>query len=311
MENRLKTKDNKSFVSIVIPWYNRKDYFERIISSINMNTDMPFELIIHDDSSSDGTTEYLISRKADISTLILNTGNQLGLANSVNRCVEIAGSKYIVFINSDCIFNRPFLKDLVNVLEKPYVGWIGLTDEGDRPETIDANGTKFSFCPGIGSGCAFAFTTDVWKDIGGFDINCRSGCADSPFQYRSWAKGYFRALITGKKMVRNLSQEEKGNEDSTIGKVNHDCGMPKLFNIKSYNDISINRWNACEDRFRNLENKRENVGNTTTDMNYWHSFSMGLMGEPGYISKINWDTYGKDYNHLQWREMIEGDYNAI
>lgn len=312
--------NNKDFVSICVPNFNRPEYIEPMINSIFKNADLPFELIIHDDASFDGAREKLIENSYNISTLILNNGKNVGLAESINRCVEVASSNYIIFINSDMVFNRSFLKDVVNVLNKPYVGFIGLMDYSNNlNEFIENNGTKFSFKAGIGSGCAFAFRKDVWEDIGRFDSDARSGCADSPFMFRSWYNGYFRAIIEGEPMVRNVSTEKYGNSDSSMGKSGYDCSFPTIFKDDNYLLRCKERWDCVEDRFRTLENDPKYKGNTTTDIHYWDDYSKRIVKNDGKISSIDFnilndkDLYQINENrHVgRWYSEIMKDFRGV
>lgn len=300
--------NNEEFISICVPVFNRPEYINRLIDSIFKFADTPFELIIHDDGSTDGATKELLKRRNDISTIILNNGHQLGLAESIHRCIEIASSEWICFLNADCVFNRRFLRDLVNVLSKEYVGWVGLTDFGEFNEKLVSDDTYFSLKSGMGSGCAFAFRKSSYDQVGGFDVDCRSGCGDTPLQLRYWSKGYFRATMDGDKAVRNLSQEEKGNKDSSIGKTGYDTSLPIIFNCKSYSAWCKERWNKNENRFREHEDKYEHRGNTLTDMSFWNDFSRRLIPEDHKINKINWDGEGHTYNHNRWRDEIEKDF---
>ena len=90
--------NNPDCISLVIPWFSMPVYINRVIKSIHEHADYPFELILHDDGSNKETVFDLMKNRDKISTLILNSGYQLGLASSINRAVALASSKYILFL---------------------------------------------------------------------------------------------------------------------------------------------------------------------------------------------------------------------
>ncbi len=51
--------DSKDKVSIVLATYNQLDYTRLCLRSIRDCTDVPYELIVVDNGSTDGTPEYL------------------------------------------------------------------------------------------------------------------------------------------------------------------------------------------------------------------------------------------------------------
>ena len=46
------------FLSVIIPGYNRFSYLKELVDSIHAKADYPFELLIHDDNSKDGTKNF-------------------------------------------------------------------------------------------------------------------------------------------------------------------------------------------------------------------------------------------------------------
>ncbi len=291
-------KNNPDFISIVLPWFNRPSYIDKVLDSIHEHADYPFEIIISDDSSYDGAYEELIKREHKYSTLIRNTGHQMGLAPSVNRAISLASSKYIIFINSDCIFTRPCFIDIKNVLDKPYVGFLGLYNNRKRTYPyINSNGTDFNLLPGIGEGCAFSFRKEFWETVGGFNNSYCSGTADSPLQYRSWKYGYFRAAIPGSSIVRNLSNEINCI-DGTIGKSGWDLAFPKIFKI-DYEIESKLRFDACENQRTREQEKDASDGN----MKYFDDYGKKVIKDVG----INWQEAMK-HDQSIWEVAIERDF---
>jgi len=93
---------NNLFLSVVVPHFCRIGYLKRALDSLARHADMPFEVIVHDDASSDADREELFGLSDQISITLFNNGHNMGLNEAVNRCVEMASSKYILFICDDC-----------------------------------------------------------------------------------------------------------------------------------------------------------------------------------------------------------------
>lgn len=231
--------DELEFVSVVVPSYNRYHYLEELVDSVHKNADIPFELVVHDDNSNDGTRDKILSNLKDkVSSIILNNGLNLGLAGSINRATTIAGSNYIIMLNADCIISYPVFRDIVNVLKCPFVGCISLmTMAGDNPDIMLINDdTKFQFIRGIGAGCALAYRKDIFDKIGGwYNHVVASGNSDVSFMIRLIKAGYFITalnVVNHDPHVRNLSNERKNCQDSTISDIYYDVSYPRLFGLE-------------------------------------------------------------------------------
>jgi GT2 family glycosyltransferase len=103
-------------VSIIIPVYNRKDYTQKCLESVfSVGAKYPFEIIVVDNSSSDGTKEFLESLGNRIVT-IRNEKN-LGFAKACNQGAKIAQGEYLLFLNNDTIVTKGWVDVLVEELD--------------------------------------------------------------------------------------------------------------------------------------------------------------------------------------------------
>jgi len=286
--------------SVVIPYFLRFEYLRNLLESLHRHADMPFEVIVHDDSGRELRSPELKDR---VSTVILNFGRNLGLAAAANRAVACANGKYILFMNQDCEFIRPCLMDYAKVLDKPYIGILSPYGEPyplNSPEWIEVDGVRFTLNHGISSGCTMAFRKDFWETVGGFEEEIISGCADTPLLYKMYRHGYFRAVVLGERRVRNVSLEDQGNRDSTIGPYG-DCGYPRAFGLSDerYKELCIQRVVACQ---RNQDSNR-NAPMGISNIDYWHGYSVEVMPRNGEISSINWEA-AKRHGQIKWRMYI-------
>ena len=95
-------KQNKPFVSVLMPAYNAEKYIELAIESILNQTYENFEFIIVDDCSTDSTHKIIkkYSIKDKRIKLLRNKINS-GVAKSLNNGLKICKGKYIVRMDSD------------------------------------------------------------------------------------------------------------------------------------------------------------------------------------------------------------------
>ncbi len=109
--------------SIVILTYNGLEYTKQCIQSIRENTRAPYELIVVDNGSTDGTREYL--KSLDDVTVILTEQN-LGFAAGNNKGIQASRGDYIVLLNNDTVVTEGWLCRLVQAAElSPEVGMAG------------------------------------------------------------------------------------------------------------------------------------------------------------------------------------------
>jgi glycosyltransferase involved in cell wall biosynthesis len=90
-------------LSIVIGSYNQRDVLERVLSSFNaQSTTRPFELIVVDSSSTDGTAEMMAAFKSNFHFVPIVQANK-GKAAARNRGVAESKSDIIMITDSDMI----------------------------------------------------------------------------------------------------------------------------------------------------------------------------------------------------------------
>ena len=86
-------------VSVILPVYNRKDLVKKAIDSVQNQTYKNFELIIVDDGSSDGSSDYLLSLVNEFTRYTKHSNRSTAL--SLNTGIQLSCGEYITFIDSD------------------------------------------------------------------------------------------------------------------------------------------------------------------------------------------------------------------
>lgn len=117
-----KIKPNKNKTSIIIPVHNGASYLKKCVESVYANTDSPFELILVDNDSDEQTKKYIMAQEKAVK--IFNRRN-LGFAKAVNQGIRAASGDYMAIVNSDIIFYGNWLKNMLQVLQKPGMGMVG------------------------------------------------------------------------------------------------------------------------------------------------------------------------------------------
>ena len=111
-------------VSIVIPTYNRKSILEKCLYSLeNQKLNKlvkEYEIIVVDDGSTDGTTEWIEAHKSDLPHVILYKQKHGGPALGRNLGVMKARNEIIIFIDSDLIVLSDFIQKHVKKLTSEW-----------------------------------------------------------------------------------------------------------------------------------------------------------------------------------------------
>ena len=94
-------------VSVIIPTHNRVNLLKQTLRSIFSQTLRPFEVIVVDDHSSDGTYGFVKDNFKD-AIIVNNTGRGPGAARNVG--FSISNGDYIKFFDSDDVMTRDTLQ---------------------------------------------------------------------------------------------------------------------------------------------------------------------------------------------------------
>ena len=85
-------------ISVIIPTYNRKHSLPRTLDSVLAQSFQPFEIIVIDDGSTDGTADWLKSNYLSIKSI--SQSNQ-GVSSARNIGIKQAEGNWIALLDSD------------------------------------------------------------------------------------------------------------------------------------------------------------------------------------------------------------------
>jgi GT2 family glycosyltransferase len=100
---------NKVDASIILPTWNRAQILEKTLPLfLAQDADFPFEVVVADDGSTDGTLQIL--KNFDSSMLKTLALPHRGISHARNRAVEAADGCILVFADDDCLVRPDFLR---------------------------------------------------------------------------------------------------------------------------------------------------------------------------------------------------------
>ena len=101
-------------ISVIIPTFNRKETLKRAIQSVVMQSYTPYEIIVIDDGSDDGTKEWLKDNYPDVKYIYqMNSG----VSSARNKGIKFARGDWIALLDSDDEWLPSKLKDQANEIE--------------------------------------------------------------------------------------------------------------------------------------------------------------------------------------------------
>lgn len=111
-----------SVTSIIIPTFNGLSLLISCIESIRSYTDVPYEVIVVDNGSRDGTLEYCQKEKLLFISLPTNTG----YPKACNLGMLAASGDQILLLNNDVIVSQGWLNTMLSALySEEQIGIIG------------------------------------------------------------------------------------------------------------------------------------------------------------------------------------------
>lgn len=193
-------------ISVVIPTYNRADKVQKAVKGVFAQTLPPFEIIVVDDGSSDGTEQSLRVAFPDRIRYYFQPNQGVSVAR--NRGIEEARGEWIAFLDSDDLWQRDKLEWQWRALEQVSpqcgacytdVGFLNHTetrtmfqlaaDNYRHAEEIGVNSEVLRLLvrPG-GAGMVVCLSSllarrDLIRDLGGFDARLLY-TEDSEFMFR-------------------------------------------------------------------------------------------------------------------------------
>ena len=111
------------FFSVIIPLYNKEKYIGETIASVLAQTYGGFEVIVVNDSSTDGSLG-IVSKVKDWRLSVFTKPNG-GVSAARNFGIGKANGQYVCFLDADDFWDARYLENLVSVIRRvPDAGFI-------------------------------------------------------------------------------------------------------------------------------------------------------------------------------------------
>ena len=201
---------NKPLVSVIVIFFNASDFLQAAIESVLAQTYEPWELLLVDDGSNDGSTEIALSfvskNPAQIKYFEHDDHKNLGMSAARNLGIRQSKGDYISFLDADDYWLPNKLDVQTRILEsQPEVGmlfgstkyWFSWTDRPEdrqrdyipslriRTHTLFPPPMLFLlFVQGraeVPCTCSILVRRNVAEEIGGFEDSFRGMYEDQAF----------------------------------------------------------------------------------------------------------------------------------
>lgn len=213
-------------ISILIPTMTQGlTHLARLLPALSQEPNS--EIIIIDNHSRDGTTNYLSNYDC---TVKINKAN-LGFAKAHNQGARIAQGDYLLLLNNDTTITPGFIEKMRQVFDKdPQIGIVGcLIYTMGTPRKIQHAGVMFTpdyiayelglevpsitsqiplsdprahtirEVPAVTAACMM-IRKDIWFEVGGFDEEYINGWEDNDLCLKVREKGY-KIFFTGEAVI--------------------------------------------------------------------------------------------------------------
>lgn len=173
--------------------------------SLEKNSKFNHQLVVHINSGSDGTIDFIEDKKINYSY----SENNIGLCSAINKAVKLTNKKYVLYSHDDMYFCPNWDEILLNEIEtikhdnfylsgtmiQKSNGHINF-DCGNSPDNFDEkkflnNYKNVNFYDHQGSHFApHVCTRELWDRVGGFSEEFNPGLGSDPdFNMKLWNEG--------------------------------------------------------------------------------------------------------------------------
>jgi len=218
--------------SIIIPVWNKLELTVQCLTALASTVESSYEVIVVDNGSTDGTTEFLSSLSGDVQ--IIRNQENLGFAKACNQGAQAAKGKYLVFLNNDTIPLKGWLRALVSEVDGcADVGIVGskllyqdgtiqhagvvLDRTGGRPYHIYKGFPSDLPCVNqrreyqVVTGACLLIRQPLFMELGGFDEGFRNSFEDVDLCLKARERGY-RVVYQPRSVVYHLESQTPGRK---------------------------------------------------------------------------------------------------
>ena len=208
-------------VSLVIAVYNQLLHTMQCLESMLRLPDKAGEIIVVDNSSTDGTPEYL---KGIDSITVIRNANNLGCAKAWNQGIQASKGDVIGILNNDIVVTSGWLPALLRFMEESGHGIVSpAMRQGPLDYELDKYSAEFTAACRTATRSGFLgpcmlVRRMVFDAIGLFDEGFSyGGCEDVDFLWRA-QKAEITAAVTGSAFIHHFGMITQNNVKRTESK---------------------------------------------------------------------------------------------
>lgn len=247
----MKPEDYETGISVVLPNFNGRFLLEKNLPSIVdalTKAELPYEIIVSDDCSTDDSVEYLKQYYPEVGTV--STARNSGFSTACNTGIASVKYQFTCVVNTDVTFDPDYFKNSMEYFENTKLFAVKGSIANYR-ESIDTvlNVEKelvvyfkrgfFKFKPVekrnrvrydqsiVLLGCCFVCRTDLLKKLGGYDERF------SPFYWEDLDLA-LTALENGYQLTYAPDCVVYHQTSATIGKTNTDAKIRLIANRNKF-----------------------------------------------------------------------------
>ena len=170
------TSGSAPFVSVIIANWNRRDLLSECLQGLLAQAYDPFEVIVVDNGSTDGSPE-MIAGRGEVRVRLLRNEHNLGYARAVNQGILASSSALIATLNNDAVPEPGWLEALVEAAARdPRAGMVACKIVSfEDPRILD--GTGLLLYPDGSSRARGRLEEDRGQYDGALEALLPSGCA--------------------------------------------------------------------------------------------------------------------------------------
>jgi len=194
-------------VSFILPSLNEGDNLYKTIKSLCDTSTCDYEIIVIDNGSTDGSTDFIENGNCDIPTRLFKIANPLGVARARNFGAAFAEGDIVVFVDAHIVFPYDWITPIIEVVQREDVGIVapavsawgapGALGFGmhwtDATLNVEWLGKQCEdpYAVPMLPGLCQAFRWDFFHEIDGFDTGMVGyGTEDLEICLRTWLLGY-------------------------------------------------------------------------------------------------------------------------
>jgi GT2 family glycosyltransferase len=196
-------------ISVIVLNWNGKEYLEESLPALEAQTFDDFEVIVVDNGSSDGSSDYVEMEHPEFELIELEENR--GFAGGNNVGLDQARGNYIALLNNDAVPQEDWLESLATAANETEAGFFASKMVMyDDPSTVDSCGDYYSTI-GVGGkrghgkcrksymsresvfsacGGAAMYSRELLDNVGVFDDDFFFAYEDADLGFRARLQGY-------------------------------------------------------------------------------------------------------------------------